>query len=153
VKHYILDGHNILHKDSGDQPRNTAGRAQACNGLIMRCQRFIAGTANKCTVVFDGHPPGEIATDIKNVHVTFSYDREADTIIKSFIERSKNPRNLIVVSDDTEIKNFARVHSCTILSVAAFLKKINESGNTGESEKPSVDDLSIQEWLKIFNKK
>jgi len=153
VKHYILDGHNIIYKNSSNQPRSTSGRAQACNGLIMRCQGLIAGTTNKCTVFFDGHPPGEIATGIKNVQVTFSYDREADTIIKSFIERSKNPRNLIVVSDDTEIKNFARVHSCTILSVAAFLKKINESGKTVDSEKPSVDDLSIHEWLKIFNKK
>ena len=151
MRHFILDGHNIIFKDNGLKGRVSADPAYAFNKLIFRCQRLISGKSIKCTVFFDGTPPGEIITGIKNVQVTFSYNRSADNLIKSLIARSKNPRNLIIVSDDAEIQRFARVHSCELQSVKRFLTETFRSGAADDPGKPTTDDMSIEEWIRLFN--
>lgn len=152
MRHYILDGHNILFRDAGLKSILSADPARALNVLIVRCQRIISGKNKKCSVFYDGAPPGNIVSGIKNVQVTFSYNRTADALIKSLIARSKNPRNLIVVSDDAEIQRYARAHSCEILPVRRFLKETLQSGESNDPEKPTTDDLSIEEWLRLFKK-
>jgi predicted RNA-binding protein with PIN domain len=151
MRHYILDGHNILLKKNVLKSRVPGDPAQVFNQLILRCQRFVSGKSKKCTVFFDGAPPGDIIKGIKQVQVTFSYNQTADSMIKSLIERSKNPRNLIIVSDDTEIQRFARVYSCEIQSVKRFLTDILQPSGSDYPEKPTTDDLSIEEWLRLFN--
>ncbi len=152
MRHFILDGHNILFKDNYPKNRVSGDPANAFNKLIFRCQRLISGKSKKCTVFFDGAPPGDIITGINNVQVTFSYNRSADNLIKSLIARSKNPRNLIIVSDDAEIQKFARVHSCELLSVKRFLTETLQSGESADPEKPTTDDMSIEEWIRLFNR-
>lgn len=152
MRHFILDGHNIIFKDIGLKSRVSANPAYAFNKLIFSCQRLTSGKTKKCTIFFDGTPPGEIITGIKNVQVTFSYNRSADNLIKSLIARSKNPRNLIIVSDDAEIQKFARVHSCELLPVKRFLTETLQSGASDAPEKPTTDDMSIEEWIRLFNK-
>jgi len=150
VIHYILDGHNILHQDPGVKRTLSSDPSHAINGLISRSHRFIAGKSNKCTICFDGHPPGDINTNIKNIQVTFSYNRDADSLIKSLIARSNNPKNIVVISDDTEIQRFARVHSCGIISTSQFLNQRRFGPEQDSIDKPDTDDLSIQEWLQLF---
>lgn len=152
MRHFILDGHNILFKDPESKAVISTDPGRALNGLIVRCQRITSGKKKKCSILFDGAPPGNIVSNIPNVQVTFSYKRPADALIKSLIARSKNPRNLIVVSDDHEIQNFARAHSCEIQSVRRFLRDTLPSTTTDDSEKPFTDDLSIEEWLRLFKK-
>jgi len=152
MRHYVLDGHNILFKDTEFKTTFSTDPAHALNMLIVRCQRIISGKKKKCSIFFDGAPPGNIASSIQNVQVTFSYNRSADALIKSLIARSKNPRNLIVVSDDAEIQRYARAHSCEVLPVRRFLKETLQSGESNDPEKPTTDDLSIEEWLRLFKK-
>jgi len=153
VKHYILDGHNIMHKEPEWRSILSSNPVQALNKLILVCQRITAGKNKKCTIYFDGSPPGDIIKGGKNIQVTFSYDRDADALIKSLIARSKNPRNLVIISDDSEIQRTARAYSCGIQSVQKFLTEITSNRDTDESDKPPVNDISIEEWLRLFNKK
>jgi predicted RNA-binding protein with PIN domain len=151
MRHYVLDGHNILHRGALVKQSIKARIDLAMNALILRCQRIVTGKQSTCSVFFDGAPPGNVDKNIKNVHVAFSYDRSADSLIKSLIERSKNPRNLIVVSDDAEIQRFARAYSCTIQSVSVFLSGTFRSEDREMNEKTIPDNISIEEWLRLFN--
>ncbi len=152
MRHFVLDGHNILFKDAGSKSALSSDPSRTLNRLVTRCKRIVAGKNNKCSIIFDGSPPGDIISNTDNVQVTFSYDRSADSLIKSLIARSKNPRNLVVISDDVEIQKFARAHSCRIQSVRQFLNQILQPGAADESEKTDADDLSIEEWLRLFKK-
>lgn len=152
MRHYLLDGHNVILKSERLKSVFSSDAGRAMNELIIRCQRIVAGKNKKCTIFFDGAPPGDLVTGSNNIHVKFSYDRTADALIKSLIARSKNPRNLIVISDDAEIQRFARAHSCALETVRNFLNSAMQTGQDEEQEKPSTDDLSIEEWLRIFNK-
>jgi hypothetical protein len=151
MRHYVLDGHNILHRGDLAKQSIKARPDLAMNALILRCQQIVTGKKSTCSVFFDGAPPGNVNTHTRNVHVAFSYDRSADSLIKSLIERSKNPRTLIVVSDDAEIQRFARAHSCTIQSVSVFLSGTLRSEERETDEKTIPDNVSIEEWLRLFN--
>lgn len=152
MKQYILDGHNILLTNSEMRAIFRTDSARAMNSLILFCQRLTAAKNTVCSIFFDGDPPGEIVSNIKNVHVTFSYRTTADTLIKSLIARSQNPRNLIVVSDDTAVRSYARTYSCTVISATDFLKRNAPTQRPDELEKRSADDLSIEDWLRLFKR-
>jgi hypothetical protein len=151
MRQFILDGHNILHQDQELKGLLTSPRPErALQLLIARSQRIVSGKKSKLTIVFDGFPPGEVPVDATNVQVRFSRDRQADEIIKSLIERSRNPRNLVVVSHDTEIIRYARVHSCSVESPRQFLARLSAASPDAGDEKPETGDITVQEWLRIF---
>lgn len=149
---YIIDGHNVLFRENRLNLNFSNDPARAMNRLILRCQRLVSGKNISCRIIFDGNPPGDIITTVAGVRITFSYENSADALIKSLIARSANPRNLIVVSDDVEIQKYARVNSCKILSVPNFLSVLSDSSELNETEKPTSDDTSIEEWLRLFKK-
>ena len=151
MRQFILDGHNILHQDKEFKGLLTSPHPErALQLLIVRSKRVVSGKKSKLTIVFDGFPPGEVPVDAANVQVRFSRDRQADEIIKSLIERSQNQRNLVVVSNDTEIIRYARVYSCSVESPRQFLARISAASPDTGDEKPEAGDITVQEWLKIF---
>jgi len=59
----------------------------------------------------------------------FSRAQEADELIKKIIEDSVSPKNIVVVSDDKEVRLTSRFLHAQICSVEAFIcgKKDNKS--------------------------
>jgi predicted RNA-binding protein with PIN domain len=151
MNQFILDGHNILHRDKRLKARLAANQGLAMNSLVVMCQRLQSGKNKKFSIIFDGHPPDGMSAALSGISVTFSYDETADSRIKSLIELSRNPRTVVVVSDDHEIRNFARAHSCSVLSPRQFLDMASTTAD--DTEKQIGDDLSVDEWLRLFNKK
>lgn len=97
---------------------------------IIKIKRLCGSPRNEIIVVFDGfiNEPqlGRYSNEIK---VIFSYDETADEEIKRIIERAKNKKNIVVVSDDREIADFAKISGAKPLSVNEFLKPANEDSD------------------------
>jgi len=53
--------------------------------------------------------------------VIFSEEESADEKIKGLVERAINPRNIVVVSDDKEIRLFVRTKGAKVLGVEEFI--------------------------------
>jgi len=122
--HYILDGYNIIkHPDFSSRKVLKDAR----EGLI----RFIidkkpCGSANnKVSVVFDGTADGFnfYRRESKFLEVIFTHNCSADTKIKKMVEVSGNPRRIVVVSDDKEIKFFVKSCAAQCMNVAIFVRK------------------------------
>lgn len=134
--HYLLDGYNIINQVqfAGLQLKDRR------KSLI----RFIetlhpqGSRRNKVTVVFDGKkdvfsPP--VRSEIK---VIFTRNESADDWIKRFVEKTAQPKQCLVVSDDKEIRFFVRALGAKIISVNEFIDKVRKKNQPAETEEASL---------------
>jgi uncharacterized protein len=153
MRHYIIDGHNVLHASAIMRKILLKTETIAYSSLIMLCERFQMTRNITLTIIFDGFPPEDFTSASGDVTICFSHKRNADSIIRNLIAERKNPRLLIIVSNDHEIRNFARIHGCGLLTAEEFLQSPNRSSPDSASEKPTHDDTSVAEWLRLFSEK
>jgi predicted RNA-binding protein with PIN domain len=122
--------------------------------FIALLTRFAEQRREKIVVVFDGtrHSGKSISPSLHSV-VPVSGEN-ADQTIKTFINKSKNPRNLVIVSSDMEVARYGKLNACRIMSAAEFITLLSKTKNNRDDEKPS--SLSVKEredWLKLFGEK
>ncbi|HYF03448.1 MAG TPA: NYN domain-containing protein [Patescibacteria group bacterium] len=160
MKHYILDGNNILHKHSGWAELFKRAPAEACRALLISCESFLKiYPSYKLSIVFDGQIPPVSSTLIKIFAA-----QPADKKIKDLIRTFQNPKLAVVVSSDTEVWNYARLNTATALRSEDFLKelplfnsptqpaiKTSAAKTKTPKEKPSgVSKNEIQIMKKLF---
>lgn len=115
---YIIDAFNLLHKIP--KLRKSASPHQELINYI-RVNKLTGSFNNKGILVFDGYPnAGQLYNcDFK---ILFSCDKTADEVIKKTILQVKAKTELRVVSDDRELKDFAKGQGAVSVGNAEFLK-------------------------------
>ena len=74
-------------------------------------------------------------------------------MIKKEIEISKNPKKLVVITSDLNLREFARKCSCKVISSEEFSKQINSSSSS-EEENMKIQELNNpEEFKKLFGVK
>ncbi|MFA4984215.1 MAG: NYN domain-containing protein [Candidatus Omnitrophota bacterium] len=155
---FIIDGYNVIRHRSF--PVNITGKTMPHQALLkyIRNNRLCGSAKNRVTVVLDGFAPaGRHSALLPSAEIVYSGEENADERIKGMVEESQDPRNLIVVSDDREIRFFVRSKGVKVLKVEDFItpRRIR-IGSREELAKPelSTEELSfINEelrglWLK-----
>ena len=125
-RHYLLDGYNIIHQ----APSLAHGSLEERRAALVRWlnqERPQGSVRNQVTVVFDGNSAfyGNMALPVRqagggDIKVVFSDGQDADTCIKAAVERSRQPKDLVVVTDDKAIKLYARALGASVLGVREF---------------------------------
>lgn len=146
---YIIDGYNMLHKIS-----SLKGSVSPQAGLINYIkQNGLTGSRNnKVTVVFDGHGGNDFLQE-KEFTVFYSGDKTADDVIKGKVAASRNKQQIIVVSDDREIRDYVKSEGARILRISDFVSKKPRSGPIDERPISCSQAIEINEemekiWLK-----
>ncbi|MBU3959148.1 MAG: NYN domain-containing protein [Candidatus Omnitrophica bacterium] len=147
---YIIDGYNVIN-----HPLFCPGHKKIkkdCRIVfleLIRTKRLCGSPKNKVTVVFDGYANiPELKRDHSDIDVIFSREETADEKIKKLIERCDKPGNIAVVSDDKEIKFFARALGSRSVSVEEFIRPRENSPGIEEKDilKP---ELTYSQILRI----
>lgn len=157
---YIIDGYNLLNHPLFAQTHKKS-RSQHLSLLeFIRAKKPSASRKNQITVVFDGYPPADFKPQegFSGINVIFSRDVSADEKIKKMLEKAQDPRQITVVSDDKEVKFFARANRAKSLAIEEFAKaaKINAKTSKSDSLKPELSYVQIDKinqelehlWLK-----
>ena len=146
--HYIIDGNNLIGKIGILQTLQKKNKQSSREKLAFILESYFAGKRNnKVSLHYDGFEGQTIR--VQNIKIIYSAERIADDEIKSQIEHEKNRRNVIVVSSDLNLKEFARVCGCAWRSCEDFSKDIiNRSPD--DEEKKRQDELSNDEFKKLF---
>jgi hypothetical protein len=120
------------------------------------------------TVVWDGKGPVPRQEKVRGVRSMFTTPgTSADQKIVRMVESAANPRALTVVSDDRRhITGIARNLGAQIMPVGRFLSLVQgaspgsgsrrgaQAGQAeGQENKQEADDLSVDEWLRLFRKR
>jgi len=156
--HFILDGYNIIK-------RSDFLATQVLKDGRRELVRFISekkpcgSSNNKVTVVFDGAEDLDFPRqrDNKGIEVIFTpplragagftSNSSADERIKKIVKESRNPKRIVVVSDDREIQFTIRSYGAQIMTVAEFIQKGNPSLKIPQN--PPKIELTYQEIAKI----
>jgi len=148
VKHYIIDGNNLIGKIKSLNQIQKSNKQQSREKLTFLLARYFNKRKTSVNLHFDGFENDAIK--VSGIKIIYSGSISADEKIKREIEKSKNPRNIILVTSDTNLAEFGRVCSCQLLKSEELAKQIN-SENSVDEEQTKIDSInSTEEFKKLF---
>ncbi len=141
---YLIDGHNLIGQNQipGINIHQEDDEARLVAWLRARQPHLGA----RMVVVFDGGIPGGRSLNLSGggVDAVFAAQRrtDADTVILQRIRRAARPRDLVVVTNDTTLRDKAQRLGARGMRVDAFLARLQRParGPRASQEQPSEDE-------------
>lgn len=146
--HYLIDGNNFIGKAKSLLRSSKNKKADQREQLVLLLDRHYYGRNCKIFLYFDGFMADAIRSH--KIKIIYSQKETADSIIKQDISMAKNPKNLIVVSSDLEIYDFARACSCTVKTSEEFYSEVEKKFTLDNEEKPVTSQSEIDYYKKLF---
>ncbi len=155
MQHFIVDGYNLIHTIPSLKNLLVHDAEHAREQLIHFIAQFSTKRKFRCTVVFDGNAPvHHRPSPHAPIHIVYSFPITADEKIKEMISKAKNRTQLVIISSDREILDFAKVCSCVTHTSKHFANLLTqEESFTSEKSESTLSPSQITEWLKIFGEK
>lgn len=148
MKHYIIDGNNLIGKISSLKKLHNKNKRQSAEKLAFILGRYFSRKKSKVSLHFDGFPEEKI--NVTGIKIFYSAEQTADEKIKIDIEKSRNPRNIILVTSDTNVAEFGKVCSCKVIRSEDF-SKLLFTDSAKDEEKSRIDEINNQqEFKKLF---
>ncbi|GBD88153.1 YacP-like NYN domain protein [bacterium BMS3Abin03] len=129
---YIIDGNNLIGKIPSLHRLQGKDKQSSREKLAYLIDNYFHNKKAKVTLHFDGFMKEPIK--ITNAKIIYSDNHTADEEIKDQIGAAKNRKNIILISSDNNLKEFARVCSCRVISSEDFNKKIFSSNENNEEK-------------------
>lgn len=147
MQHYIIDGNNLIGKIKSLRNLQKKDGKTAREKLALLIDRFFAGKQVKITLDFDGYE--NLSIRLSKGRIYYSQSKTADDLIKHQIEMEKNPRNVIVISSDSNVIEFARVCHCNLIKSEEFSINLQKQKDFDEEENLKRN-ISNNEIKKLF---
>jgi predicted RNA-binding protein with PIN domain len=145
---YIIDGNNLIGKISALKNLQNKDKQASREKLVYILERYFITKKANVTLHLDGHPNGKINSS--KMKIIYSENITADEKIKKQISQSKSPRNIIVITSDSNLAQFARVCSTNVISSDAFAAEIQKSTSNADEEAKIKSINNIEEFKKLF---
>jgi len=144
----IVDAYNVLHQSHKLPPEyGTIGVGDLCR--LLERSRW---SGRRITVVCDGSPKPDEGDYVGAVDLRHSgRNRDADSVIVELIDADTGPRDLVVVSNDGEIRRAARRRRARTMSAEHFLRSLVQQPRR-RSEQPDkpAPSSDVDAWLDEF---
>jgi predicted RNA-binding protein with PIN domain len=163
MKIFLIDGNNVIHKVSTLQTKLQKSYILACSACIQYVYEYAHKYSSYKFIIFFDKLAEDLDTPLKNISVMSSMSQIADEQIKDHIAKSISTKNLTLVTSDTDLYNFGRVHACDTITSEQFIKLLSgtsisqtstqstKSKNNRKNEKPnSASKKEINEFKKLF---
>lgn len=147
MKHYIIDGNNLLGKDRSLSHLQKKNKQQSREKLAFMLSRYFSKKIASVSLHYDGFEKEIIRAS--NIKIIYSGSNSADDKIKSEIERSKNPRNIILVTSDRNLMEFGKVCSCKVIKSEEFVKQLKQTYEDEVRMKTELN-INVEEYKKLF---
>jgi predicted RNA-binding protein with PIN domain len=125
--------------------------------LIRALAQHLHFRQEKITVVFDKAAGADEGPrfETKRLQVIFApQGKTADEIIIDIIKKDPNPKGLIVVSSDNEIRRCARSRRARIVSAEEYARKLESPVPRHRSEEGAdMGEVDVEDWLQYFRRR
>ena len=148
MKHYIIDGNNLIGKIKILNQIQKKNKQQSREKLAFMLGRYFSKRKASVSLHFDGFENDSIK--VPGVKIIYSGSVTADEKIKIEIDRSKNPKNNILVTSDSNLAEFGRVCSCQIIKSEEFIRNFSQMNNHKEEDIKSNPVKNIEEYKRLF---
>lgn len=165
MKHFLLDCNNIIHTHKDWKVLFLQSAAGAMNALLNLIEIYNSKYPSyKFQLVFDS--PQELLPKLSTISVHWPKNgKDADSVIKTIVEKTIKTSVVSVVSSDSEIQSFSRRFDCSVLSSKEFLalidkspvknKQVSSASNSKQqspSEKPNrITKKEFSEFKQLFS--
>ncbi|MEW6075167.1 MAG: NYN domain-containing protein [Candidatus Omnitrophota bacterium] len=148
---YIIDGYNVVRHAAFTPPAHVRHKEpELLLAETIRIGKLCGSSRNTVMLVFDGYPRAPYQRKPhEEIEVLYSHEESADERIKQLAAKAANPKNVIVVSDDREIRFFVRSLGVTMVSVEQFLTLKQKRRIARESEESYKTNLTSSEMAHI----
>lgn len=102
----------------------------------------------KVTIHFDGFAKQPIKLTYANI--IYSDNNSADSKIKKQIEMSNNRRRITVITSDSNLGDYARLCSASLLKSEEFTKKLLHKNVNDEEDRINQMKNNTEEFKKMF---
>lgn len=150
MKHYIIDGNNLIGKINFLHKIQQKDKQRSREKIAFMIDNYFHDKNAKVTIHFDGFK--NIPIKLNNAKIVYSDSESADDKIKNQIELANNRKNLVVITSDNNIQEFARVCSCLIIKSEEFAKTIRSKKQDDEKDIIEKMENDIEEWRELFNR-
>jgi len=150
---YIIDGFNLVHKIPSVKKSDIP---QLELIYYIKNHKLTGSHNNKVVIIFDGSLQIEAKKEAE-FEIVFSAERSADDLIKARIDKIKSSKyplsELIIVSDDREIRDYAKKQGAVSERAVDFIKPANtavreDSKDISYPLQKEITDELRKIWLK-----
>jgi predicted RNA-binding protein with PIN domain len=148
---YLIDGNNLLGSWGGPRGGDD-GRAE----VVRRVAAFCRGRNARATIVFDGGPlrPDMEAQDLGPVSIRVPPPGgDADTVIRSLVDRAARPAELVVVTSDKALYSYAKTRGASVLRAHewnALARRTDEARTQAAGADKPERENDVEGWLRRF---
>ncbi|MFH0940861.1 MAG: NYN domain-containing protein [Candidatus Omnitrophota bacterium] len=120
---YIVDGYNLIKRTPRfDHDELRLARTELFS--YLECYRPHGSLKNKLVVVFDSKGDCFAYRELAcSFEVVFTRGETADEKIKSIVSQDSQPKEIVVVTDDKQLRLAVRSCGAKVLACSEFLKK------------------------------
>lgn len=138
--HYVIDGYNIIkHPRFIQHIKNESQDSRLFLLEFIKINRLCGSAKNKITVIFDGYPDNSYLRGDNDIEVIFARVESADERIMKMVKDSPNHKSMVVITDDKEIKLFAKSYQAKAQGIEEFISRKEKSQRrVGDSLKPEI---------------
>jgi hypothetical protein len=151
MKHFIIDGNNLIGRIKSLSELQNKDKQRAREQLVYILQNNFSGKGVKITLHFDGYENNKIS--LYGGKIIYSESKTADEKIKDQISNFKTTRNLVVVSSDNGIRDYAKVCGCSLMTSDEFSKTISSENEQDDEENRIKEINNVEEFKRLFNLK
>lgn len=145
---YIIDGNNLIGKIKSLMDLQRKDKQASREKLAFMLDRYFIGKKNQIMLHFDGHPNDKINTT--SLKIVYSENLTADEKIKKQIGNSSSRKNIVVVTSDMNLADYARVCSCKVISSDEFAVMLKNMNQEDDEESRIKQINNNDEFIKLF---
>lgn len=117
---YIIDGYNLIHRVTS---LKNSERPQAELIRYIEKNSLTGSKTNRVIIVFDGNLDPALTQQFRSFKIIGSGTLSADEVIKKKVAQAKNKSQIVVVSDDRDIRDSIRQLGAKPCHLVDFIKK------------------------------
>ena len=148
MKTYIIDGNNLIGKTKHLMLLQNKDKQSSREQLVFMIDNYFHNKNQDVYIHLDGFK--STAINPSKSRLIYSNSKTADETIKRQIEQTVNKKNIVVVTSDNNLREFAKVCRSDVMLSEEFLKLI-ESGNQNDDEAKRINEMNNNdEFKKLF---
>lgn len=160
-KKWLIDAYNLMHKIPPISRLLENNPGEARRYLMDALSVFCQNNSRTAHVVFDG-AAGSENIKRKNLSIAYSHNKKADDLIISLLSKKNAQKKWIVITDDNEILQKARIYGVENQSSSGFAKRLNLQQKQPSKSRPKplqknsdviVSDKEVDEMLLFYKLK
>lgn len=153
----LIDGHNLIHRVAAMRELMQTNPEHARHELIRKLVQLLSRKNLKIHLFFDGDRVGQPSNQkIQGIHITYSVKPQtADSIIKLYLDKQNYTGNVLVVSSDNSVYQYAKTSKAQVMRAEEFYQKYLHFERSDDLS-PKEQEMSIEElqsWIELFKNK